>query len=108
MASAQGLLRIERQRAVVDLSPSVAASLFKIGENRAGCAANQETFPGWAVTRSDGTLLGYVGSTWEIARSGGYSGRPIEMLVAVSPQGRIEAAELVASCRASFDAGSFR
>ena len=94
MASAQGLLRIERQRAVVDLSPSVAASLFKIGET-VRVARQSGDVPGWAVTRSDGTLLGYVGSTWEIARSVGYSGRPIEMLVAVSPQGRIEAAELV-------------
>lgn len=50
--------------------------------------------PGWAVSVAQGPV-GYIASTWEIARSVGYSGRPIDVLVAVTPDGRIAGAELV-------------
>ncbi len=51
--------------------------------------------PGWRVGRPDGTLAGHVASTWEIARSVGYSGKPLEVLVAVAPDARIAGAALV-------------
>ena len=51
--------------------------------------------PGWTV-RQGGAVVGHVGSTWEIAGSVGYSGRPLDVLVAVSPDARITGALLVA------------
>ncbi|MEZ5797842.1 MAG: 4Fe-4S binding protein [Paracoccaceae bacterium] len=50
--------------------------------------------PGWTVVQN-GSVAGYIGSTWEIAGSVGYSGRPLDVLVAVSPQARIAGALLV-------------
>ena len=51
--------------------------------------------PGWTV-RQGTMVLGYVGSTWELAGSVGYSGRPLDVLVAVTPKARIAGALLVA------------
>lgn len=51
--------------------------------------------PGWKVTRGDGGLLGHVASTWEVARSVGYSGKPMDVLVAVTPEAMIGGAVLV-------------
>lgn len=50
--------------------------------------------PGWTVTGPDG-IAGYIGSSWEIANTVGYSGRPLDVLVAVSPQAVIAGAALV-------------
>ena len=50
--------------------------------------------PGWSVLK-DGRVVGEIGSTWEIAGSVGYSGRPLDVLVALSPQARIAGAVLV-------------
>lgn len=50
--------------------------------------------PGWTVTK-DGRVVAEIGSTWEIAGSVGYSGRPLDVLVAVSPEARIAGALLV-------------
>ncbi|WP_367181357.1 4Fe-4S binding protein [uncultured Roseovarius sp.] len=49
--------------------------------------------PGWVVADSE-AVLGHIASTWEIARSVGYSGRPLDVLVAVDPQGQIAGAKL--------------
>ncbi|RMF37217.1 MAG: 4Fe-4S binding protein [Alphaproteobacteria bacterium] len=51
--------------------------------------------PGWKVTRPDGSLVGHVASTWEVTRSLGYSGKPLDVLVAVTPDGRIAGARLI-------------
>jgi NosR/NirI family transcriptional regulator, nitrite reductase regulator len=50
--------------------------------------------PGWDVAVA-GRAMGHIGSTWEIARSVGYSGRPLEVLVGISPDARITGALLV-------------
>ena len=50
--------------------------------------------PGWKVSES-GNLVGYIGSTWEIAGSTGYSGRPLDVLVAITPSARIAGAQLM-------------
>ena len=50
--------------------------------------------PGWTVSQG-GRAVGEIGSTWEIAGSVGYSGRPLDVLVAVTPQARIAGAVLV-------------
>lgn len=50
--------------------------------------------PVWEAIGPSGTV-GYIASTWEIAGSVGYSGRPIDILVGISPEGKITGAELV-------------
>ncbi|MDU9005347.1 4Fe-4S binding protein [Sedimentitalea todarodis] len=55
----------------------------------------ESPIPGWQVSARDGTTLGRIGSSWEIASSVGYSGRPIDMLVAVDRDARIAAARLM-------------
>ena len=50
--------------------------------------------PGWTVAQG-GEVRGQIGSTWEIAGSVGYSGRPLDVLVAISPEARIAGALLV-------------
>lgn len=50
--------------------------------------------PGWSVSQA-GRILGHIGSTWEIAGSVGYSGRPLDVLVAITPAGTIGGALLV-------------
>lgn len=50
--------------------------------------------PGWTVSQG-GRVQGQIGSTWEVAGSVGYSGRPLDVLVAISPQARIAGALLV-------------
>lgn len=51
--------------------------------------------PGWAAYDAAGAVLGHIGSTWEIAGSVGYSGRPLDVLVAISPQAKIAGAKLM-------------
>ncbi|MEZ5912363.1 MAG: 4Fe-4S binding protein [Paracoccaceae bacterium] len=51
--------------------------------------------PGWDI-RADSRVVGHLGSTWEIAGSVGYSGRPLDVLVAVDSQARIAGGLLVA------------
>ena len=53
-----------------------------------------EGVPGWTVTTAGG-IAGYIGSTWEIAETVGYSGRPLDVLVALTPQAIIAGAQLV-------------
>jgi NosR/NirI family nitrite reductase transcriptional regulator len=53
-----------------------------------------EGVPGWSVSQG-GEVRGQIGSTWEIAGSVGYSGRPLDVLVAVTPEARIAGALLV-------------
>jgi transcriptional regulator of nitric oxide reductase len=40
-------------------------------------------------------LLGFVASTWKVAGSVGYSGKPVDVLLAISPEGQIKAAKLL-------------
>lgn len=51
--------------------------------------------PGWVAYDGAGAVLGHIGSTWEIAGSVGYSGRPLDVLVAVSPAAKIVGARLM-------------
>ena len=50
--------------------------------------------PVWRVTGPQGPL-GVIASTWEIVGSVGYSGKPIDILLALDAQGRVAGAELV-------------
>lgn len=53
-----------------------------------------EGVPGWTVLH-DHKVVAQLGSSWEIAGTVGYSGRPLDVLVALSPEGRILAARLI-------------
>jgi NosR/NirI family transcriptional regulator, nitrite reductase regulator len=74
-------------------SPAEAATLLSLS---APVQVRREAggVPGWTVTQ-DGAVVGHIGSTWEIAGSVGYSGRPLDVLVAVTSAGTIGGALLV-------------
>ncbi|MCU0253066.1 MAG: protein NirI, partial [Acidobacteria bacterium] len=73
--------------------PALAAALLGVAPP-VTLARDAAGVPGWTA-RKDGRIVGFLGSTWEIAGSTGYSGRPIDVLVAVTPEGRIAGARLV-------------
>jgi NosR/NirI family nitrite reductase transcriptional regulator len=52
------------------------------------------SIPGWTVLRN-GTIVGHIGSTWELSRSVGYSGQPLDVLFGISPDAVLTGAELV-------------
>lgn len=79
--------------APIKLSEPIAAQLFSVSEP-VRLQRIETPVPAWRVT-AGGTLLGYVGSTYEIGKSVGYSGHPIDMLVAVDMQGQIAGSELM-------------
>jgi NosR/NirI family nitrite reductase transcriptional regulator len=72
----------EEAAALLDQAPPVQVQRIDAG------------VPGWSVLK-DGRVVGEIGSTWEIAGSVGYSGRPLDVLVAVSPKASITGALLV-------------
>lgn len=81
--------------AIVVTAPDAALAARLLGVSEPVSVQRTEAgVPGWTVTSSAG-LAGYIGSSWEIANTVGYSGRPIDVLVAVSPEGFIAGAALV-------------
>ena len=71
----------------------LAAALFRSDEPVT--VRREETgVPSWTVYR-DGQIIGHIGSTWEIAGSIGYSGRPLDVLVAIDMDARIAGARLM-------------
>ncbi len=80
----------------VKVSPPDAAQAARLLKTQPPLRLIREegAVPGWSVSSASGST-GYIASTWEIARSVGYSGRPIDVLVAVTTDGRIAGAELV-------------
>ncbi|MCF3973534.1 NosR/NirI family protein [Paracoccus sp. EGI L200073] len=88
-------MRPGSERAIETAKPTraIAAGLF----GRTGPMALQrqdDAVPGWKVL-GPSEPLGFIASTWEVTRSVGYSGRPLEMLVAVDMQARITGARLM-------------
>lgn len=81
-----------------DIAPAaptgaIAAEIF--GLDKAPVLTREDVaVPGWSVAQG-GQTVGYIASTWEIARSVGYSGRPLDVLVGVDPQGQIAGAKLM-------------
>lgn len=56
-----------------------------------------EPVPGWHVFDADDRrFLGKIASTWEVLQSTGYSGKPLDILVAVDGAGQITGAQLIA------------
>lgn len=75
--------------------PDAALARALLGaEGPVTLAREGESPPVWAVTGPQGPL-GYIASTWEVAGSVGYSGKPIDILVAVTPEARIAGARLM-------------
>ncbi|MFC6688459.1 NosR/NirI family protein [Jhaorihella thermophila] len=74
--------------------PGLAARLFGVS-GPVTVERTEGDAPGWAVTGAGGAVLGHIGSSWELSRSVGYSGRPIDILVAVDPSAHIVGARLM-------------
>ena len=53
--------------------------------------------PAAAIVRgADGRILGYAFSTYEVSGSVGYAGRPLDIVAAITPEGIIAGAQIVA------------
>jgi NosR/NirI family nitrite reductase transcriptional regulator len=92
-AAGAGLIGREQVEPAVP-DAALAARLFESDTNVLQLTRDNTSPPSWEIRGPDG-VIGYIASTWEIARSLGYSGRPIDILVAVSREGRIAGAELM-------------
>ena len=82
------------QAAELDLH-LLAGELFTAPTVEIDVGPEAGTPPARAVFRN-GRLVGYLASTWRVTRSVGYSGKPIDILVAVNAEGRIAGARLIA------------
>lgn len=74
--------------------PALAAALFRLGDKMPRLERQDAPVPGWRVAQG-AQAIGMIGSTWEMVGSTGYSGRPLDVLVAVTPEGRIAGARLI-------------
>ncbi|HSF96347.1 MAG TPA: 4Fe-4S binding protein [Thermohalobaculum sp.] len=74
---------------------AMAARMFETGAENLTLVRDDTAPASWLVHGPRGPL-GHIASTWEIAGSLGYSGRPIDILVAVGLDARIAGAELIA------------
>ncbi|MCC6519694.1 MAG: protein NirI, partial [Tabrizicola sp.] len=92
LSRAEGLIADD---ALAVTAPTAEQAAMLLGlQGPVQVARIDEGVPGWTVSQG-GEIKGQIGSTWEIAGSVGYSGRPLDVLVAVSPQARIVGALLV-------------
>ncbi len=74
---------------------ALAARLFRLAPDSRVILTRQDTpAPSWRV-EAEGRTLGLIGSTWELANSTGYSGLPLDVLVAVAPDGTVAGARLM-------------
>lgn len=78
---------------IIDPTPDLAAALLGLA-GPVQVRRQDAGVPGWDVT-AQGKPVGYLGSTWAVAGSVGYSGRPLDVLVAIAPDGRITGAQLM-------------
>lgn len=78
---------------VIAPSPDQAAAILGL-EGPVAVRRIDAGVPGWEVTLA-GRTVGHIASTWEVAGSVGYSGRPLEVLVGITPDARIAGAILV-------------
>ncbi|MEC5290928.1 4Fe-4S binding protein [Aurantimonas sp. C2-6-R+9] len=92
-ALADGLLQVKSEEVAAKPDLALAARLFA-RDGPLALTREEGAVPGWSVTSPDGRI-GWIVSTWEIAESVGYSGRPIDILVAVTRDGRIAGAQLI-------------
>lgn len=94
-AAPQGIGAPVESVAPAEPTPLLATALFQTPPGVTPRLVRQDApVPAWAV-EVNGERLGLIGSTWELAGSTGYSGRPLDVLVAVAPDGRIAGAQLM-------------
>lgn len=94
-AAPRGLAVAEDSIAPAAPDAALAAALFGMAPGSLPVLTRQETpVPGW-LAETEGRVLGLIGSTWELAGSTGYSGQPLDVLVAVAPDGRVAGARLM-------------
>ncbi|HEY9039645.1 MAG TPA: 4Fe-4S binding protein [Roseovarius sp.] len=79
--------------AIIRPTREVAASLFGL-DSLPNVTRVEAAVPGWSVSRG-AQSIGHIASTWEVIQSVGYSGRPVDILVAVAPEGTVAGARLV-------------
>jgi hypothetical protein len=72
------------------------ARQFFPSESSATIEQSQGNPPAAIVRASDGRVLGYAFSTYEVSGSVGYAGRPLDIVAAVTPKGVIAGARIVA------------
>lgn len=76
--------------------PAVARALVDTDETEVLVQRQEDPLPGWQVLApSDRRVLGKIASTWEVLKSTGYSGKPLDILVAVDGAGTITGARLI-------------
>ncbi len=93
-ASAQTVRpRMEQSIGPIPPTPQIARDLFDL-QDAPVVTRDEAAVPGWSVSER-GAVVGHIASTWEIARSVGYSGRPLDVMVGIGPDGRIFGAKLM-------------
>ncbi|TRD23346.1 4Fe-4S binding protein [Palleronia caenipelagi] len=90
-AGGEGLL--SREVTVPTPTPEQAARLTG-ADGPARLVREDGPVPGWKVL-SGGDVAGYLGSTWELSGSLGYSGQPLDILFGLSPDGMVTGADLI-------------
>jgi NosR/NirI family nitrite reductase transcriptional regulator len=74
---------------------TIAAQFFS-SSGRATVELPQGSPPSAIVRASDGHILGYAFSTLDVSGSVGYAGRPLDIVVAITPEGIVAGARIVA------------
>lgn len=92
IAEAAGVAGAAIETAAPD--PGIAAAIFSV-TGSPSLTREDDGVPGWTVRAPSGEILGYIASTWEVAGSVGYSGRPLDVLVAVATDATIAGARLM-------------
>lgn len=86
--------------AAVGITNARAGDLKVAGEFFSGPSVSVEepqgTPPAASIRAANGRLLGYAFSTRDVSGSVGYSGRPLDIVAAVTPEGIIAGAKIVA------------
>lgn len=100
LSKARWMLRIFASLALTASGAQAAdlgiAKQFFPADNFSAIEPPQGTPPAAIVRGSDGRILGYAFSTYEVSGSVGYAGRPLDIVAAVTPEGIIAGAQIVA------------
>jgi transcriptional regulator of nitric oxide reductase len=101
LSKARWMLRIFASLVLAASGGAQAADLgiakqFFPSESSATIEQPQGTPPAAIIRGSDGRILGHAFSTYEVSGSVGYAGRPLDIVAAVTPEGIIAGARIVA------------
>lgn len=76
------------------LDPSIVQQLFPTAAHPAAVLQKAGDLPPYWLVTSNGSPAGYIASTYATAKSVGYSGQPIDVLIGLTPDARISGAHL--------------